>query len=130
MIVIGTAAAAAGRRIDVPIQNGRVAGRTDWLESGTDPSLSPTVVLVNLPPASVLDTHFHRENQFQLFVRGNGSIGPHAISPLTVHYAGAYTGYGPLAAGSEGLSYFTIIPVFYTRAFFLPPAPSDMVLGP
>ena len=130
MVIIGTAAAAAGRRIDVPIQGGHIAGKTDWLESGKDASLSPTVFLVDLPPNSVLDVHFHRENQFQLFVKGEGSIGPHAIRPLTVHYAGAYTGYGPLAAGSEGVSYFTIRPVYDIGAFYLPNARSDMVRGP
>jgi hypothetical protein len=131
MIVVGEAARAAGRRIDVPIQNGtRLAGKTDWLESGKDASLSPSVFLVELPPGSVLDTHFHRENQFQLFVTGEGRIGPHPIRPITVHYAGAFTGYGPLAAGPEGLSYFTIRPVYDTGAFYLPHARGDMVNGP
>ena len=131
MIVVGEAARAAGRRIDVPIQNGaRLAGKTDWLESGKDASLSPSVFLVDLPPESVLDTHFHRENQFQLFVKGEGRIGPHPIRPITVHYAGAFTGYGPLAAGPEGVSYFTIRPVYDTGAFYLPHARGDMVKGP
>lgn len=131
MIVVGEAARTAGRRIDVPIQNGtRLAGKTDWLDAGRDASLSPNVFLVDLPPESVLDTHFHRENQFQLFVIGEGRIGPHPLRPITVHYAGAYTGYGPLAAGSEGLSYFTIRPVYDTGAFYLPHARGDMVKGP
>ncbi len=131
MIVVGEAARAAGRRIDVPIQNGtRLAGKTDWLDSGRGASLSPNVFLVELPPDSVLDVHFHRENQFQLFVKGEGRIGPHPIRPITVHYAGAFTGYGPVAAGPEGVSYFTIRPVYDTGAFYLPHARSDMVPGP
>src|SRR5260221_10135836 len=131
MIVIGEAARAAGRRIDVPIQNGsRMAGKTDWLEAGKDASLSPNVFLVDLPPESVLDVHFHRENQFQLFVKGEGSIGPHVIRPITVHYAGAFTGYGPLAAGPAGVSYFTIRPVYDTGAFYLPHARGDLLKGP
>lgn len=131
MIVIGEAARAAGRRIDVPIQNGsRMAGKTDWLEAGKDPSLSPNAFLVDLPPGSVLDTHFHRENQFQLFVKGEGRIGPHPIRPITVHYAGAFTGYGPLAAGPLGVTYFTIRPVYDTGAFYLPHARGEMVRGP
>lgn len=131
MIVIGEAAQAAGRRIDVPIQNGtRLAGKTDWLDAGKDASLSPNVFLVDLPPESVLDVHFHRENQFQVFMKGEGSIGPHPIAPITVHYAGAFTGYGPLKAGPQGVSYFTIRPVYDTGAFYLPKARSDMVKGP
>jgi hypothetical protein len=131
MIVIGEAARAAGRRIDVPIQNGtRVAGKTDWIDTGRDETLSPNVFLVDLPPASVLDTHFHRENQFQVFVKGEGSIGAHRVAPVTVHYAGAYTGYGPLVAGSQGVSYLTIRPVYDTGAFYMPGARGDMVRGP
>lgn len=130
MMVTGSAAAASGRRVDVPIQDGRIAGKTDWLEAGRDPTLSPTAFLVELPPDSVLDTHFHRENQFQLFVRGEGSIGRHPIRPLTVHYAGAYTGYGPLVAGPEGVTYFTIRPVFDTGALYLSQARDQMVRGP
>ena len=131
MIVIGEAARAAGRRIDVPIQNGtRLAGKTDWLEAGKDATLSPHVFLVDLPPDSVLDVHFHRENQFQLFVKGEGSIGPHRIEPITAHYAGAYTGYGPLKAGPQGVSYFTIRPVYDTGAFYMPHARGNMVPGP
>ena len=131
MIVIGEAARVAGRRIDVPIQNGaRLAGKTDWIDTGRDETLSPNVFLVDLPPASVLDAHFHRENQFQVFVKGEGSIGPHRIAPITVHYAGAYTGYGPLVAGTAGVSYFTIRPVYDTGAFYMPGARADMVRGP
>jgi hypothetical protein len=131
MVVVGEAARAAGRRIDVPIQNGsRLAGKTDWIDAGRDASLSPNVFLVDLPPESVLDVHFHRENQFQLFVKGEGSIGPHRIRPITVHYAGAYTGYGPLKAGPAGVSYFTIRPVYDTGAFYLPRARGDIVRGP
>ena len=86
--------------------------------------------LVDLPPESVLDVHFHRENQFQLFVKGEGSIGRHRIRPITVHYAGAFTGYGPLVAGPEGVSYFTIRPVYDSGAFYLPHARGNMVKGP
>jgi hypothetical protein len=130
MIVIGTAAAAAGKRIEVPIENDRIAGKTDWLACGQDPELSPTVFLAELPPQSALGTHFHRENQFQLFVQGEGSIGPHPLGPITVHYAGAYTGYGPLVAGPQGVAYFTIRPVYDTGAHYMPGARDAMVRGP
>ena len=45
------------------------------MDSGDDPELSPTVYLVEQGPNISLRTHFHRNNQFQLFVRGEGSIG-------------------------------------------------------
>ena len=52
------------------------------------------------------------QNQFQLFVDGQGTIGPEQIRPITVHYAGAYTGYGPIMSGPQGLKYFTIRSAF------------------
>jgi hypothetical protein len=30
---------------------------------------------------------------------------------VVVHYAGAFTGYGPLIAGPQGITYFTLRPV-------------------
>ncbi|HVF64220.1 MAG TPA: hypothetical protein VNE58_09520 [Casimicrobiaceae bacterium] len=102
MLVIESAADAAGKRIDVPIQNGtRLAGRTDWLENGHRSGAVADGVPLDLPPNSVLDTHFHRENQFQLFVTGEGRIGRYSVRPLTVHYAGAGTGYGRWSQGRK-----------------------------
>jgi len=100
------------------------------MDSGADPSLSPTVFLVEQPPGSILPTHFHRQNQFQVIVSGSGMIGRHPLRPVAVHYAGAYTGYGPLTAGPEGLSYFTIRAVYERGANFLPNPQHPMVKGP
>lgn len=104
--------------------------KSDWMDSGRDPQLSPTVFLVEQAPHVSLRTHFHRQNQFQLFVRGGGRLGPHDVSALTVHYAGAYTGYGPLVAGSEGLAYFTLRPVWETGSLTLKDHPQEMRRGP
>ena len=88
--------------------------KSEWMISGEDPSLSPTIFLVEQPAGMVVPAHFHRNNQFQLVVAGSGKIGPTKLEPVTIHYAGAYTAYGPLAAGPEGLKYFTIRPVHET----------------
>lgn len=85
--------------------------KSEWMISDEDPSLSPTIFLVEQPAGMVLPAHFHRNNQFQLVVAGTGKIGPTKLEPVTIHYAGAYTAYGPLLAGPEGLKYFTIRPV-------------------
>lgn len=90
------------------VVEGVIFHKSEWLESGADPDFSPTVFLVEQPPEASLRTHFHKQNQFQVFVRGSGSIGPHRLEALTVHYAGAYTGYGPIVSGSEGIAYFTL----------------------
>lgn len=104
--------------------------KTDWMNNGKDPDFSPTVFLVEQPPESSLRTHFHQENQFQLFVRGSGVIGPHQLQALTVHYAGAYSGYGPLLAGEEGIAYFTLRTVFETGSMTMAQHGDRMKRGP
>lgn len=81
-------------------------------------------------PHSALAPHFHRKNEFQVVVQGGGHFGAHAVQAITVHYAGAYTGHGPVVAGDEGLSYFTILSVFEQGAAFLPQGRDQMVRGP
>jgi hypothetical protein len=104
--------------------------KSEWMSCGQDPWLSPTIFMVEQPPGSQLPTHFHRQNEFQVVVRGSGSIGTHAITPISVHYAGAYTGYGPVTAGEDGLTYFTIRPVFDTGAVLAAEARTQMIRGP
>lgn len=126
MIVYGSAELARQRRRalkfeDLPFH------KSEWMETTQDPVLSPTIFLVEQPPNTTLRTHFHTENEFQVVVQGFGTIARHEIRPITVHYAGAYTGYGPLVAGPEGISYFTIRGVFEAGA---KTAVADMVRGP
>jgi hypothetical protein len=49
-------------------------------------------------------------DQFQVFVSGSGSLGRNqeGAQPLSVHYADHHTGYGPINAGPQGYSYFTL----------------------
>ena len=58
------------------------------METGSDPLLSPTVFLAEQPPDCEPLPHFHRQNQFQLFVEGSGLIGKEQIRPMTIHSAG------------------------------------------
>lgn len=104
--------------------------KSEWMTTGTDPDLSPTVFMIEQDANTVLPAHFHRQNQYQVFVEGYGQIGSHRVEPITVHYAGAYTGYGPLVAGPRGLKYFTIRPVFETGAVLLRDAKTEMRKGP
>jgi len=55
-----------------------------------------------------LDGHFHIVDQFQIFVAGSGTIGRHDTAMVTAHYADHHTGYGPLIAGDQGMSYLTL----------------------
>lgn len=71
-------------------------------------TLYPVAFQIESDPGYETRPHFHVANQFQVFVRGGGSIGKTALHPVSVHYAAAYTPYGPLRADANGLTYFTL----------------------
>jgi hypothetical protein len=52
--------------------------------------------------------HYHQADQFQVIVGGAGRLGTHDVTAGDVHFAGAWTAYGPLRAGGGGLQYFTL----------------------
>lgn len=129
MITTGKAENGARRRRPIDVM-GATFYKSEWMESGADPRLSPTAFLVEQPPNYSLLPHFHRQNQFQLFVDGGGSIGREALGAVTVHYAGAYTGYGPLLSGPAGIKYFTIRAVCESGFTPISEAKEKMVRGP
>ncbi|WP_180899712.1 hypothetical protein [Martelella soudanensis] len=55
-----------------------------------------------------LDSHFHIVDQFQIFIAGSGVIGRDRADMITAHYADHHTGYGPLVADGNGMSYLTL----------------------
>ena len=130
MIALGTARRAQQTRHQRRLDNGFCFHRSEWMEGGRDPALSPTIFLVEQPPHSVLHPHFHTQNQFQVFKEGSGTLGRRSVGPGSVHYAGAHTGYGPLVAGPEGLSYFTIRAAYEAGAHFLPADREQLRRGP
>ena len=81
---------------------------------------SPHAYLIEQSANSFARSHFHHNAEFQIIVAGGGTFGRHEVRPFMVHYAGQQTGYGPLAAGSEGLSYLTLRAVTETGIWFLP----------
>ena len=40
--------------------------------------------------------HYHGADEFQVVVEGKGKLGRHDLTPVSVHFARAYTPYGPL----------------------------------
>jgi hypothetical protein len=130
MIVTGTRAHGELRRRFLQLPSGFCYHKGEWMESGDDPLLSPTMFLVEQPAGKVLPTHWHRENQFQVVVGGGGTMGRHEIAPIMVHYAGAYSGYGPIIAGPEGVKYFTIRAVFEQGAMMAATQLESMIRGP
>ena len=70
--------------------------------------LFPQAFIVELEPHYTLDPHYHLSNQFQLFIKGDGEITRRRFGAFSVHYANAYTPYGPIVAGDGGLHYITL----------------------
>lgn len=129
MILLGTRAQGQLRRRAIQIL-GQTFFKAEWMESGENPQLSPTVSLIEQPPNSTLVPHFHRQNQFQLFVEGAGTIGQTSLEPVVVHYAGAYTGYGPLVSGAKGIKYFTMRPICESGLLTIAESREQMIQGP
>jgi hypothetical protein len=82
--------------------------------------LHPVAVRIDQPPDTVNAPHFHQANQFQVFVDGAGSVGKHRVDGIAIHYAQAYSPYGPLCAGERGLSYFVLRNSWDPIAQFMP----------
>jgi len=69
-----------------------------------------------------IGTHFHGVDQFQVFVRGSGTVGGHQVVEGTAHYADRYTVYGPLRPGPAGMAYLTLRADHDTGVSFMPAA--------
>ena len=83
-------------------------------------ALFPMAFLVEQDPGSTAQAHYHRQDQFQLVVGGHGTMGLHEIRPVTVHFTGAHTAYGPIKASpDEGVWYFTLRNGFDPGARFM-----------
>jgi hypothetical protein len=76
---------------------------------GQDRSL-PQAFLVEQPANGVVAPHFHETDQFQVVVAGAAHLGKNEAQPLSLHFAGAHTPYGPIRAHGEGVHYFTLRP--------------------
>jgi hypothetical protein len=82
--------------------------------------LFPMAFLVEQDPGSTAQSHFHQQDQFQLVVGGHAIMGTHEVRPLTVHFSGAYTAYGPIRADKDdGVHYFTLRNGFDPGARFM-----------
>ena len=92
---------------------------TDFIATHEARQAGAQVFLVEQDPNWVTPPHFHLEHQFQIVIAGEGAIGRHAVAPLTVHYAAPQTGYGPIVAGPQGVSYLTLRVSGDTGAWYL-----------
>lgn len=109
----------------------KAAGAIDYVDPQPGEVRPPQAFLVEQEPGAVVNPHFHFVDQFQVVAAGYGKLGAHDVAPLTVHFAGANTGYGPITPGPEGLSYFTFrASADETGAQYLPGARPRLRPGP
>src|SRR5215813_12336112 len=84
---------------------------------------APSAFLAQYDPGDRSCTHFHTVDQFQILVKGKGQLGRHEVSPYYVHFARAYTPYGPLHADEKtGWTFMTLRTRFDPGAQRLPGA--------
>jgi len=80
-------------------------------DSAAHPELGtpfPVAYRIEQDPHTQSHPHFHQTNQFQVFISGAGTFGKDAVQPVMAQYAQAFTPYGPIVAGDDGLSYLTL----------------------
>jgi len=92
-------------------------------------ALFPMAFLVEQDPGTTASAHYHQQDQFQLVVGGHGTLGLHEVRPVTVHFTGAHTAYGPIRASQdEGVWYFTLRNGFDPGARFMTMAENRVAL--
>jgi hypothetical protein len=112
-----------------PLRDGGSVHATHLISHPGGRADQPHAFLTTQSPGSTFRAHFHFNRQFQVAVRGSGLLGRHPLGLVTVHYAAAETGYGPIVAGDGGLSYFTLRQVFERGAQYLPDNAPSMHQG-
>lgn len=112
-----------------PLRDGGTVHATHLISHPGGSPDRPHAFLTTQSAGSTFRAHFHFNRQFQVAVRGSGMLGRHPLGLVTVHYAAAETGYGPIVAGDEGLSYLTLRQVFERGAQYLPESSPAMHLG-
>jgi hypothetical protein len=99
-----TAAEAQTRKVPTKLDG----GHTSNYFGSKDEASGPHAFLVEGGPGYRIEPHFHGVNQFQVCVGGSGRLMKKALAPGVLHYADAYTPYGPIVASEQGLSFFTL----------------------
>ncbi len=131
MKMLGTNRAQQARRRHLVLPNGTGYYKGEYmLAPVAENQPSPHAFLVEQDPNTTILTHFHQQNQFQVIIGGSGTLGRHVVEPLLVHYAGAYTGYGPIICGPQGIQYLTLRAHHDPGANFMPEARELLMRGP
>lgn len=106
----------AGRR-----RHGDRAYNTWFMKSSQETPDQPVAFLTERDLHRPIRPHWHKVDQFQVVVGGNGKLGRHGIAPVCMHFARAHTPYGPIVDdGKEGVAFYTLRAHFDPGANYLP----------
>lgn len=86
----------------------------------SDQGLYPMAFLVEKDCGAVVHPHFHQADQYQVIVQGAGRLGIHDVASVAIHYTDAYSAYGPIVAGEEGVAWFTLRNAWDPGARYMP----------
>ena len=80
-----------------------------YFRATVDTPDAPSAFLARYDPDDNSCAHYHAVDQFQILVQGKGTLGRHAVEPYYIHFARAYTPYGPLHADKDtGWTFMTL----------------------
>jgi rubredoxin len=99
---------------------GGYAWRTEFLVPPGGDKSEPQAFLAERCFNGGIRPHFHDVDQFQVVVSGSGAIGRHRLAIHSVHFARAYTPYGPIVPDEPGLGFLTLRPRHAAGQFIVP----------
>lgn len=113
---------------EIRFDDGSHSRVTNYLGHLDDLSDGPQAFRVEYHPApgGSIKAHFHHVRQFQVFVGGDGRVGKHSASPLTLHYTDADSPYGPIVPADGGITYLTLRPRGVKGSYYMPGSKAKM----
>ena len=107
MILVGSDAKPTQPRTRHLLPNDLRTWATRYIEQEAD-GLYASASLVEQDANTVGGAHFHAADQFQVVVAGSGLYGKTPVQRYSVHFAGAFSPYGPIRTGDEDLKWYTL----------------------
>ncbi len=99
--------------------------RTNFLKASSSAPELPAAYIIEYGPNGFSQAHYHAVDQFQILLDGKGRFGRHEVAPISVHFARAYTPYGPLET-PEGWQFMTLRAGYDPGAQRLPDASAKL----
>jgi hypothetical protein len=103
---------------------------TFYLGKRGDEGDGPQAWLVEYRPyeGGMIKPHFHKAAQFQVVVAGAGLVGKKRVRAGSVHFADAFTPYGPIIPDTttEGIDFYTLRAASHPGTYWMPGSRDEM----